>query len=59
VPLVAFPPDTQRLLVCATCGFLSRDLKPSDVPRIAAAAQQELRTLSRSPSPAGDDEPLP
>lgn len=35
-PLLAYPPLSNELLWCATCGFVAKDLKPQDVPRRAS-----------------------
>lgn len=35
-PLLAYPPLSNELLWCPTCGFVAKDLKPQDVPKKAS-----------------------
>lgn len=35
-PLLAYPPLSNELLWCETCGFVAKDLKPQEVPRKAS-----------------------
>ena len=39
LPLVAYPPDSNTLLVCAACGFVPRGVRPLDVPMLAEKIQ--------------------
>lgn len=39
LPLVTYPPESNTLLVCATCGFVPRGVRPLDIPTLAAKIQ--------------------
>ena len=39
LPLVTYPPESNTLLVCATCGFVPRGVRPLDVPMLAEKIQ--------------------